>query len=85
VELPFPARSFDLVTAIHAIHGLPPEGCEQAAGEIPRVPLGQSFLVADARTDDEERERTKDPEDTARTDRGALLGTKNMRRPKVGM
>ena len=66
-QLPFPDRSFDLVTAINTIHNLPLEECKEALREIQRVSRGHSFIVVDAWTNDEERERMKDWVVTART------------------
>lgn len=56
-ELPFPDKSFDLVTAINTVHNLPREECKQALREIERVSHGHSFLTVDAWRTDEERER----------------------------
>ena len=43
------------MTAINTIHNLPLDECKQALREIQRVSRGQSFIVVDAWTDDEER------------------------------
>ena len=56
-ELPFPDKSFDLVTAINTIHNLPREECKKALQEIQRVSGGHSFLTVDAWRTDEERDR----------------------------
>lgn len=55
--LPFPDKSFDLVTAINTIHNLPREECKKAVREIQRVSRGHSFLTVDAWRTDEERDR----------------------------
>jgi SAM-dependent methyltransferase len=55
-RLPFPDRSFDLVTAINTVHNLEPAGCRQALREIQRVSRGNAFIVVDAwRTPEQER------------------------------
>jgi SAM-dependent methyltransferase len=56
-ELPFADKSFDLVTAINAIHNLPLEECKQALQEIERVSRGHSFVQLDAYRTPEEKER----------------------------
>jgi ubiquinone/menaquinone biosynthesis C-methylase UbiE len=66
-ELPYPDRSFDLVTAINTIHNLPLDGCKQALREIERVSRGNSFIVVDAWRTDEERERMRNWVVTAKT------------------
>src|SRR5262249_59291849 len=65
--LPYPDRSFDLVMAINTVHNLPLAGCKQALREIERVSRGNSFVVVDAWTTDEERGRMEDWVVTART------------------
>jgi SAM-dependent methyltransferase len=65
--LPYPDKSFDLVTAINTIHNLPLEECKQSLREIERVSRGHSFIVVDAWTNDEEQARMKDWVITART------------------
>jgi SAM-dependent methyltransferase len=65
--LPYPDRSFDLVTSINTVHNLPLAGCKQALREIERVSRGNSFVVVDAWTTDEERGRMNDWVVTART------------------
>jgi len=47
-RLPFPDKSFDLVTAINTIHNLDLEGCKQALREIRRVTRRHAFVVVDA-------------------------------------
>ena len=47
-HLPYPDRSFDLVTAINTIHNLPLAECKQALREIQRVSQGRAFIVVDA-------------------------------------
>jgi SAM-dependent methyltransferase len=66
-ELPYPDRSFDLVTALNTIHNLPRDECKQALREIQRVSCGNSFIVVDAWRTDEERNRMKDWVVTAQT------------------
>lgn len=56
-KLPYPDRSFDLVTAINAVHNLPLEECKQAIREIQRVSRAHAFIVVDAWRTEEERER----------------------------
>ncbi|MGH9348786.1 MAG: class I SAM-dependent methyltransferase [Vicinamibacterales bacterium] len=56
-DLPFPDRSFNLVTAINTVHNLPLDECRQALGEIERVSRGRAFIVVDAWRNDAERER----------------------------
>jgi SAM-dependent methyltransferase len=56
-ELPYPDKSFDLVTAINTVHNLPLDECKQAIREIQRVSRLHSFIVVDAWRNDEERER----------------------------
>jgi ubiquinone/menaquinone biosynthesis C-methylase UbiE len=66
-KLPYPDRSFDLVTALNTIHNLPIVECKRALREIQRVSRGNSFIVVDAWRTDQERERMKDWVVTART------------------
>jgi SAM-dependent methyltransferase len=66
-ELPYPDRSFDLVTALNTIHNLPPNECKRALREIQRVSRGNAFIVVDAWRTDEERDRMRDWVVTART------------------
>jgi ubiquinone/menaquinone biosynthesis C-methylase UbiE len=66
-ELPFPDRSFDLVTAINTIHNLPLEECKQSLREIQRVSRGHSFIMVDAWSNDEEKARMQDWVITARS------------------
>lgn len=47
-ELPFPNKTFDLVTAINTVHNLPLEECKQAIREIQRVSRRHAFIVVDA-------------------------------------
>lgn len=56
-ELPFDDNSFDLVTAINAIHNLPLEECKQALREIERVSRTHAFVMVDAYRTQEEKER----------------------------
>lgn len=55
--LPYPDKSFDLVTAINTVHNLPLEECKQAIREIQRVSRAHAFLVVDAWRTQEEQER----------------------------
>jgi ubiquinone/menaquinone biosynthesis C-methylase UbiE len=66
-DLPYPDRSFDLVTAINTVHNLPLGDCKQALGEIQRVSRGRAFVVVDAWTNDEQRERMSEWVITAKT------------------
>jgi ubiquinone/menaquinone biosynthesis C-methylase UbiE len=55
-SLPYPAGSFDLVTAINTIHNLDLADCKQALREIQRVSQGRAFIVVDAwRTPEQQR------------------------------
>jgi SAM-dependent methyltransferase len=65
--LPFPDKSFELVTAINTIHNLPIDGCKQALREIQRVSRSHSFLVVDAWRTDRERQNIMDWVLTAQT------------------
>lgn len=56
-DLPYPDKSFDLVTAINTVHNLPLEECKQAIREIRRVSRAHAFIVVDAWRTEEERER----------------------------
>lgn len=56
-ELPFPDKSFDLVTAINTVHNLPLEECKQAIREIQRVSRHHAFIMVDAWRTEEEREK----------------------------
>ncbi len=47
-RLPFPDRSFDLVTAINVVHNLERDECAQAILEIQRVSARNAFIVVDA-------------------------------------
>jgi ubiquinone/menaquinone biosynthesis C-methylase UbiE len=66
-SLPFPDKSFALVTAINTIHNLPLEECKQALREIERVSSGHSFIMVDAWSSEEEHARMKDWVITAQT------------------
>jgi SAM-dependent methyltransferase len=66
-ELPYPDRSFDLVTALNSIHNLPPDECKQALREIQRVSRGNAFIVVDAWRTDEQQALMKDWVVTAKT------------------
>jgi SAM-dependent methyltransferase len=66
-KLPYPDRSFDLVTALNTIHNLPPDECKQALREIQRVSRGNSFIVVDAWRTDEQKALMKDWVVTAKT------------------
>ena len=56
-ELPYPDKSFDLVTAINTVHNLPVEECKQAIREIQRVSKDHAFIIVDAWRTEEEREK----------------------------
>lgn len=56
-ELPFPDKSFDLVTAINAVHNLPLEACKRAIREIQRVSRHHAFIMVDAWQTEEEKEK----------------------------
>lgn len=66
-ELPFCDKSFDVVISINTIHNLNREECMQALREIERVSRGKSFVSVDAYRNDEERERMKAWNLTAKT------------------
>jgi SAM-dependent methyltransferase len=67
VKLPFPDRSFDLVTAINTIHNLDVDGCKRALREIQRVTRGAAFIVVDAWRTEEERRQLENWVLTCRT------------------
>jgi ubiquinone/menaquinone biosynthesis C-methylase UbiE len=46
-DLPYPDKSFDLVTAINTVHNLEVDGCKQALREIRRVSRHHAFIVVD--------------------------------------
>jgi ubiquinone/menaquinone biosynthesis C-methylase UbiE len=55
-KLPYPDRSFDLVTAINTVHNLERAECIQALAEIQRVTRRHAFVVVDAwRTETQRR------------------------------
>lgn len=56
-ELAYPNKTFDLVLAINTIHNLPIEDCFKALREIERVSKKYKFLVVDAWSNEEERQR----------------------------
>jgi ubiquinone/menaquinone biosynthesis C-methylase UbiE len=56
-SLPYPDRSFDLVTAINTVHNLDLDECKQAIREIQRVSRGKAFIMVDAWRNEEERVR----------------------------
>lgn len=58
-QLPYPDKSFDLVTAINTIHNLPLEECKQALREIRRVSRGNAFVMVDAWRTEQEHENLK--------------------------
>src|SRR4030095_9572150 len=55
-RLPFPARAFDLVLSINAIHNLGREGCVQALREIERVGRRHRYVQVDSWLTEEQRE-----------------------------
>lgn len=66
-NLPYDAKSFDLVISINTIHNLPLEECKQALSEIQRVSRAHAFITVDAWRTEEERERFLKWNLTART------------------
>jgi ubiquinone/menaquinone biosynthesis C-methylase UbiE len=66
-ELPYPDKSFDLVTAINTVHNLPREECKQALREIQRVSRAHAFVMVDAWRTEEERVRLEKWVLTAKT------------------
>ncbi len=66
-ELPFPGKSFDLVTAVNTIHNLPLEDCKRALREIQRVTRAYAFITVDAWRTEEERRRLEEWILTAKT------------------
>jgi len=56
-DIKFPDDSFDLVISITTVHNLALEECKQSMREIMRVTRKDAFIVVDAWTNDEERER----------------------------
>ncbi|MBS3905138.1 MAG: class I SAM-dependent methyltransferase [Simkania sp.] len=55
-DLPFPDKSFDLVTSINTIHNFEGEDLLQSLREIERVSKGKSFVVVDAYRDEQEKD-----------------------------
>ena len=65
-DLPFPDKSFDLVTSLGTIHNLDREGVIQALGEIERVGKN-AFITVDAYRTEDERLRMEAWNLTAKT------------------
>lgn len=55
-ELPYDAKSFDLVVSISTVSNLPLEGCKRAIREIERVSRGKSFITVHAWRTDQQRD-----------------------------
>jgi ubiquinone/menaquinone biosynthesis C-methylase UbiE len=55
--LPFDDNSFDLVISINTAHNLQLEGCKQALAEMQRVTRSHAYVVLDAWSTPEEKER----------------------------
>jgi len=56
-HLPFPDKSFDVVTSINTVHNLELEDCGKALREIERVSKGKAFVTVDAYRNEDERSR----------------------------
>lgn len=65
--LPYPDRSFDLVTSINTVCNPPLAQCKQAIREIMRVSRGRSFLTVHAWRTEEQRENLRRWNLTAQT------------------
>ena len=66
-SLPFPDKSFDLVTGINVVHNLDLAECKQAVREIQRVSRGKAFLQVDAYRNEEQKRKLIDWVVTCRT------------------
>ncbi len=56
-QLPYADHSFDLVISINTVHNLKRDECRQAICEIERVGCKHKFIVVDAYSNDQEKER----------------------------
>ena len=56
-DIPFEDNYFDLVISINTIHNLDEEGCAKSLEEICRVSKKHKFIIVDAYSSDEEKER----------------------------
>jgi SAM-dependent methyltransferase len=56
-RLPYADHSFDLVVSINAVHNLKNDECRQAIREIERVGCRHKFIVVDAYSDEQEKQR----------------------------
>jgi len=56
-ELPYPDHSFDLVVSINTVHNLKRDECCQAIREIERVGRRHKFIVVDAYSNEQEKQR----------------------------
>jgi ubiquinone/menaquinone biosynthesis C-methylase UbiE len=56
-DLPYTDKSFDLVISINTVHNLKLEECKKAIREIERVGRQHKFIVVDAYSNDEEKDR----------------------------
>lgn len=66
-SLPFPDKSFDLVTAINTVHNLALDECKQAIREIQRVSRRHAFIMVDAWRNQTEKENLEKWVVTCRT------------------
>jgi ubiquinone/menaquinone biosynthesis C-methylase UbiE len=66
-ELPYLDDQFDLVISINTIHNLNEDECGMAIREIERVSRKNAFIVVDAYTNEEEKQRMYDWNLTALT------------------
>jgi len=56
-QLPYADHSFDLVVSINTVHNLKRDECRQAIREIERVGRRHKFIVVDAYSNEQEKER----------------------------
>lgn len=56
-DLPFEDNTFDLVISVNTVHNLDRDECAKALLEIERVSRKHSFVVVDAYSNDEEKQR----------------------------
>jgi len=56
-DLPYADHSFDLVVSINTVHNLKKDECRQAIREIERVGCQHKFIVVDAYSDEQEKQR----------------------------
>ncbi|MBI4604731.1 MAG: class I SAM-dependent methyltransferase [Planctomycetes bacterium] len=66
-DLPYPDHAFDLVISINTVHNLELDDCKRAIREVQRVARKHAFITVDAWRNEEERDRMRKWNLTAKT------------------